>query len=215
MAATLAVFGPAKKQFGVLKKQPKQAKAKIDVQVEKRHRFVWNGANWQCGDCCTIKRSDVAWSDSQKCRGTSAVSAIEARSNGHVLWAATVLASGSTIIWCRLCGRHAETRVKSLAQVCPRHMSAQAATRIRKINKQMHPVRKNVRLSIPWKYMSKPTSRTDTEKVAGTSSGHAGMTTGERVAQVQSGVLAPNFDDSEAEDFWSDDEFESAYVGAP
>ena len=126
VAATLAVFGPAKKQFGVLKKQPKQVKAKIEVQIEKRHRFGWNGANWQCRDCCTIKRSNVAWSDSQKCRGTSAVSAIEAGSNGHVLWAATVLASGSTIIWCRLCGRHAETRVKSLAQVCHRHMSAQA-----------------------------------------------------------------------------------------
>ena len=63
--------------------------------------------------------------------------------------------------------------------------------------------------------MSKPTSRTDTGKVAGTSSGHAGMTTDERAAQGRSGVLAPNFDDSEADDFWNDDEFESAYVGAP
>ena len=163
-----------------------------------------------CLECCTTKKSDRAWSDSQKCKGVSAVDALDLGASGHVLWAATVLGPGSTLIWCKLCGRHAETRVKGLANKCPKHMSIQAATRINKINKSMHPVLKNVRLSNPWKYTNKIVESSGKQPSLGL--GGSAEVVG---VQPPRQVMPPDFDDSEGEDFWSEEDCMHVHTGEP
>ena len=138
---------------------------------------------------------------------------MDAANSGHVLWAAIVVGPGSTLIWCRVCGRHAETRVKGLAKACPKRMTIQAATRINKIKKQMHPVLKNVRLSTPWKYTIKLDGPSNNN--AASSSSGAAEVDDTKDAKLLRVVVPPNFDDPEAEDFWSDEEPMHVHTGEP
>ena len=132
------------------------------------------------------------------------VSTLDAVASGHMLWAATVQGSGSTLIWCSLCGKHAETRVKGLAKACPKHMPTQARTRINKINKSMHPVLKHVRLSSPWKYTNKIVDDSAVSPISATCCNEGGLG---GAAPLPKPVRMPNFDDSEGEDFWSEEEY--------
>jgi hypothetical protein len=207
VAGALAAFGPPKLQFGVLKrlKTARPAAKAEPLGTDDKHKFTWYGSKsrWQCIKCCAIKRTDKAWSDTQKCKGSSATSTLDV-GTGHKLWAAMVVGSGSTLIWCNACGKHAETRVKGLAKVCSRRMTAQARTRINKINKSLHPVLKHVRLSSPWKYTNKivDDSAVRPNSVICCNVGGLGVD-----GPLPRPVRMPNFDDSEGEDFWSEEEY--------
>ena len=142
------------------------------------------------------------------------MSSLKLENFGHVLWAAKVLDYGGTLIWCRLCGRHAELRVKSLAQPCPKHMNKHAATRIGRIQKQVHPTSK-AGLGVPWK-VDIARVCTAIPKIAVQD---PELSKNNHVASRPKDlpvVLAPNFDDPEAEDFWMDDEdYSDAHFGEP
>ena len=72
---------------------------------------------------------------------------------------------------------------------------------------------KNVRLSNPWKY----TNKVEVPSNESTASGSSGGVMFRALSDVKKprAVAPPNFDDPEAEDFWSDDEPEPVHTGEP
>ena len=111
-------------------------------------------------------------------------------------------------MWCRLCGRHAELRVKQLAQPCPKIMTPQAASRVGRIHKQQHPTSK-ARLGAPWIFALEPKAAAQCLEAA------KDPRQGKHKDQTEQAVLSPDFDEAEADIFWDEagDDYQALYRG--